>query len=105
MSLQTQISFPSHNFDNNIESQITLEVCRKSFEGQNLLLYNLLMSGKKLTFIEAIRDCGISDIRRRSKDLTDVMGVQLSKSFIEGTRNKVWFMSSEQIKFNQEKFK
>ncbi len=97
--MQTDL-FETHCNDNNQESNNTLNINRKSFEGQNKKLFNILMRGYKVSFSDAYILYGISDIRRRSKDLVDMMGVQISKQFIPGTRNKVWFFTPEQIKYN-----
>ena len=100
MEAQLQINFNPHRQENNPESQTTLELKRKEFTGQNKLLYQLLMNGTELTFYDAMVKYGISDIRRRSKDLTDNNGILLSKKFINGMRTKIWFMTPEQINTN-----
>lgn len=51
MLRQTEIIFPVHQIENNPESSETLEIKRKDFEGQNKRLYDLLMSGKRLTYM------------------------------------------------------
>lgn len=102
MLRQTEIIFPIHQIENNPESSETLEIKRKDFEGQNKRLYDLLMSGKRLTFLDAISNHGISDLRSRARDLS-LMGILYSKEFISGTRSKVWYMTEEQIEYNKTK--
>lgn len=93
--------FETHQSENNSESQETLSINKESFQGQNKRVYELLMSGIQLTFSDAFIKYGISDLRRRAKDLTDNNGVLLSKKFTEG-RAKVWFMDEEQIRYNKQ---
>jgi hypothetical protein len=100
MYSQLSIDFKTHTVENTSEGMLTLKINKESFEGQNKKLYNLLMSGCKLTFSDAFINHGITDIRRRSKDLTDEHGIEISKEFINGTRNKIWYMTIEQIKNN-----
>jgi hypothetical protein len=88
--------FSAHLMDNNPESTATLTINRKSFEGQNKRLFDLLMQGHILSFSDAYIKHGISDVRRRAKDLKDIGKFELSCEFIPGTRNKVWFMTDEQ---------
>lgn len=99
------IQMKAHLYENNPESQETLEINRRSFEGQNRRLFELLMRGERLTFSDAFIKHGITDIRRRAKDLTDMMGVLISKEFIEGTRNKIWYMDFEQREYNKQRLK
>lgn len=97
--MQTDL-FETHKHENNPESQETLELKTPEFVGQNKKLFELLMFGKTLTFFQAITEHGISDIRRRAKDLKDKGGFKISKEFMPGTRVKVWYMTEEQIKEN-----
>lgn len=92
--------FTTHFKENNAESEATLTINKTSFEGQNLQLYNLLMKGERLSFSDAFITHNITDIRRRSKDLVDIHGIKISKKFIEGTRNKEWFMTEEDKNYN-----
>lgn len=71
MTTKKPLEFTTHTRENNSESEKTLIINKKSFEGQNAKLFNLLMSGAILTFAEAFITHGITDIRRRAKDLTD----------------------------------
>lgn len=97
--------FDTHYPANNVESTETLTINRKSFTGQNLRLFTLLMRGVKLSFHDAFTVHGITDIRRRAKDLTDIGGFQISKKFLFNTRCKLWYCTPEQIEFNKNKLK
>lgn len=104
MDLQQTITFPVlHQVENNPESQETLELKQDAFKRQVDKLAYLLMNGKVLTQQSAMNDYGISDLRSRSRDLSK-NGYLYSKSFINESRVKQWYMTKEQIEFNK-KFK
>lgn len=97
--------FTTHAHENNQESQLTLAINQRSFQGQNKKLFDLLMSGKSLTFRQAYIEHNISDIRRRVKDLRDIGGFYITDKFIGTSRDKEWFMTENQRAMNKEMLK
>ena len=98
--IQTNL-FEVHRFENTVENQIQLDEGRKDFSNQCKKLFIALLNGNRITFQDAMNNYGISDIRRRAKDLVDDNGVMLSKVKVKNSRIKEWFMTSEQIEENK----
>lgn len=96
-----QLLMELHTRENNAESEQHLYEHRKHFEGQCRKLYNLLMSGERLTVYSALVDHKISSLPRRALDLTQA-GVELTAEPMVGTRIKEWYMSEKQINNNKQ---
>lgn len=92
-------SFKIHSKENNSESESHLKENEVHFSNQCKKLFDLLMTGERISFADAFIKYQISDIRRRAKDLTDCMNVELSKEW-QG-KIKYWFMTSQQIENNK----
>lgn len=103
--LQAEFNFPTHQRENNAESEQTLSICNKTFRGHNKIIFDLLVAGEKITFDVAVKQYNITALPRRIADLALNMKFQISRGFIEGTRKKVYYMTPEQIEFNKLKQK
>lgn len=102
---QAEFNFPTHQRENNAESEQTLAICNKTFRGHNKIIFERLMGGDKIDFSIAVNEYNITALPRRIADLVLVMKYQLSRGFIEGTRKKYYYMTPEQIEFNKLKQK
>lgn len=99
-----QLTIDLHERENNAGSQAHLNEHREHFEGQCRKLYDLLMSGNRLTVYSALVEHGIASLPRRYLDLTQ-MGVEATAESMVGTRIKEYFMTETQIKNNKQKWK
>ena len=98
--MQTEINFETHVRENNFESEQNLYENRKHFSAQCQKVYELLMSGDRLTVYCAIVKCNVNSLPRRILDLKK-MGVKLHDQFIPETRIKEWWMTPDDILTNK----
>jgi len=85
--------FSVHEYESNGESQTILDNNRYIFSADCKKVYDLLMSGKRMTVKEMDVDRSrLSDLKRQ--------GFKFSFELKEG-RYKVWFCSSEDKEFNK----
>lgn len=68
-----------HSFENNFESQVNLKENRDHFSEKCRQLLVRLCNGERLLFADCVRNIG--DLRRRSKDLRDVNGIDVQRTF------------------------
>jgi hypothetical protein len=73
--MQLPLDF-THQQENNHASRVHLEENREKFSRQCQQVYDLLISGVRLTMKSAINEYGIGDIRRRIKDLRDIAKIE-----------------------------
>lgn len=87
---------PVHDRENNPHSQQHLELKRDDFSEQCWEALKRMLNGERLTMKIAI-NTGISDIRRRAKDLIDHKGIPVKREWdtINGIRQdyKVYYIS------------
>lgn len=106
-NIQQEFDFSVHLMENSVISQIHLDENRVKFTKKCKETLDLLMSGIKLTVLEAHAVYGISSLPRRIMDLRKDNGVLISDDWIlkDGKKDHMyWYMTSEQLKFNREKF-
>ena len=103
--MQTELSFTTHEAENNTESQTHLEHNRAHFSEQCKRVFDLLMSGANLTVYEAMITHGIASFPRRVKDLKD-RGVRITDAWYNDGTNKFkrYWMTAEDKESNK-KFK
>lgn len=86
--------FEVHKFESGQESQSILDKNRDLFSADCKKVFDLLMSGKKLTVKEMDVDrARISDLRKNGV----LLSCELNKE-----RYKKWFMDEAQIEFNKQ---
>jgi hypothetical protein len=93
----------THERENNAESEQHLYSNRKHFEGECRRLYDLLMSGKRLTVYSALVEHRISSLPRRYLDLVQA-GVEATAEPMAGTRIKEYFCSESNKEHNKKLF-
>ena len=101
--MNLQFNFPDtltvHTRENNAESEQHLYKHKKHFEGKCKKLYDLLISGHRLTVYSALVEHGIASLPRRFLDLTE-SGVMATSETMTGTRIKEYYCTPEQIQYN-----
>ena len=90
---QAEIIFPTHDKENNHESEQRLYANRAHFSKQCEKVYGLLRSGIKLTVKSAMNDWNIMSLPRRILDLKQ-RGIDVQSRFIDGTNIKEYYISS-----------
>ena len=94
--VQLNLDFNPHREENNYQSRKHLEENRDKFSAQCAKVYDLLLSGVRLTTFNAISEYGIGDIRRRIKDLRDINGkTDIQDRWVrdgKSTRYKEWWI-------------
>lgn len=98
---QLSINFdPVHRYENNPESQAMLDAHRDVFTRECWVVLKRMLEGEVITMKSAINS-GISDIRRRSKDLIDDYKIPVQREFIEvdgvKTRRKKYYIKPVDI--------
>lgn len=96
--------FPVHEKERNPLSSPFLEANKHKFKKQNQQIYDLLMSGKVLTNVNALNDYGIGSLSSRISELK-MSGVEITSETSGQARYRIHKMTPEQISANEEKFK
>ena len=91
--MQLNIDFSKKPPENNMASQAHFEAHKDKFNEQCQKVYDLMMSGQRLTTLSALQH-GIGDLRRRVKDLIDYGNAPVQKRWIEcnGSRYKEYYL-------------
>lgn len=87
-----------HNRENNPDSQAHLELKREDFNEQCWTVLKRMLSGEKITNKDGV-NTGISDIRRRAKDLIDHKGIPVKREWavVNGVKQDYkWYYISEE---------
>lgn len=105
---QGEIPFVVHLAENTAESQEHLDDNRLHFGAQCTKVFNLLMSGEKLTVLEAITKHGISSLPRRILDLIGPeslrTGIAIGSYWVKpenGVKYKTWYMTEADKEWNR----
>lgn len=85
-----------HGLENNSESDNNYLDNVKHFNNQCRIVFEQLMTGRRLTTMTAMK-LGIGDLRRRCKDLIDLHDIPVQKEYKEGSRFKEYFLNKEYI--------
>jgi hypothetical protein len=101
MNTQLHIDFdPVHRIENNPESQAQLDKHRDVFTRECWQVLKRMLQGEEITMKSGINS-GISDIRRRAKDLIDYYNVPVRCEFIDEDgvklRYKKYYISKDDI--------
>jgi len=84
MNTQLHIDFdPVHRIENNPESQAQLDKYRDIFTQECWNVLKRMLKGEVITMKSGINS-GISDIRRRAKDLIDHYGIPVQRDYLIG---------------------
>lgn len=75
-----------HTKENNSFSEKFLVANIDKIKGNNLKVYNLLKSGKRLTVNGAVKDYDISSLPRRIKDIEVALDIEISRDVIGNSR-------------------
>ncbi len=100
--METQLREPkttfnkSHPRENNPISQINYETNLEKFNRNNRIIFEQLLTGKKLTGID-IAKLGILEYRKRFDDLKKVYGIPVQDDYVEGQRYKEWWLEQSFI--------
>ena len=95
---QIEMNFnKEHEAENNTESDNMYLDGLDHFNHQCRIVYETLLTGRKLTFRDALIYLGIGDLRRRCKDLKDLYKIPVKDRYIEGTRFKEWYLEKDYI--------
>lgn len=89
--MQTELDFTTHQRENSPQSEAHLRTHKKHFSKQCAKLYEILMSGRKITVFEAYLE-GISSCPRRVKDLKD-MGIKIDNERVPGAKYVRYFIT------------
>jgi len=82
MNTQLHIDFDLvHRFENNEESQAQLDKYRDVFSHECWNVLKRMLKGEVITMKSGINS-GISDIRRRAKDLIDHYGIPVQRDYL-----------------------
>lgn len=95
--------FQTHAFENTPSMQKHLDENRGHFGKQCRKVFDILMSGERLTVRSAMLKHNISSAPRRFLDLKN-NGVLFTDDFIReenGKAFKIWYMTREQIEYNK----
>lgn len=89
---------PTHQWENNPESQKHLNLKRVDFNDQCWTVLKRMLAGEKLSYLTAINS-GIGDIRRRAKDLIDTYKIPVKREWaqVEGAKQDYkWYYIAPQ---------
>ena len=89
-----------HKAENNHVSQQILNCNRKHFGKQTKKIFDILMTGEKLTQIDAAVKYKVHSLSRRACDIID-SGYELTRELCAGSRLMVYYMNHEQIRKNK----
>ena len=98
MDLFSQPPFVVHAHERGQQNQQILNANRAHFNKQMRQVFDLMMSGIRLTTCRAVSEYQIGDLRTRLSDFRKI-GVHFTQETIIG-RYKESFMTEEDIKFN-----
>ena len=95
--MQQSLDFTKHHGrENNQGSQNIYDLNLDSFNRQCRIVLEQLLTGRKLTFKEAFIHLGISDLRRRAKDLKDIYNIPVKDRTVNGNF-KEWYLEMDFI--------
>lgn len=89
--MQSQLTFPLHERENNAESEQQLYTHGAHFSNQCLSVLDALRRGERLTTGKALVKYQIGDLRARIRDLRQA-GVKVLDCYVEGTRFKEYYL-------------
>lgn len=92
MEAQTTIDFTKpHKRENNKESQERYEANLKKFNRNCRIIFEQLLTGRKLTGMEVVK-LGIMEYRKRFDDLKKVHNIPVQDDYVEGKQYKEWWL-------------
>ena len=91
---QAEILFPTHDKENNHQSEQHLYANRVHFTEQCEKVLGLLRSGIKLTVLGAANDWQVMSLPRRILDLKE-KGIDIKDRFIPGTKIKEYYIQPD----------
>ena len=96
--MKTELNFnKEHALENNTESDNMYLDNLDHFNKQCRIVFEQLMTGRSLTFRDALIGFGIGDLRRRCKDLKDLYKIPVKDRYVNNTRFKEWYLEKEFI--------
>ena len=97
------VSYEIVSAQNNAASTEHYEKKKKKFGGDRRKVFDHLMNGGEITFLEAANNFGVMSLPKRIEEMRKQFGVHISDRWNNQNRDfKIWFMSEEDKKYNRE---
>jgi len=99
--MNLQLDFPTHDRENNLESEQHLYENKKHFSDKGRMVLTRLCNGERLE--QAREAYSIASLSRRACDLIE-LGIPVQRTFKPSTRIKEYWLKPEDIEWVRVKF-